>query len=294
MVKVALVNADGNAQVGRGRGPEDPGAVRDHGRDRAAWPGQEGEWQASAVVYETDAATPRLAASGGFSVAPSALRLIGVSLRQDEPLAVGARPRFEVWVENVGPDELPIDDLILQGRRPDGGAWRTALGRGRVLGPGSVTVLRLGADLPVQQVGEWQVTEVSYRRDARDFAFAHPHDAFMVDGPQLAAEELEVTPGDEGLNVRLRLRNVGNAAAEPQEIELWGWQPGDQEPFTVWQTLDEALAPGVAADLQFQVPTASAGTWRVVSAGYWRDGDHYTLPLPQQPAIPVGRAEAGS
>jgi hypothetical protein len=87
---------------------------------------------------------------------------------------------------------------------------------------------------------------------------------------------------------------VGTATADPQEIEVWGWQPGDERPFTVRQALTASLEPGASTTLEFQVPTAgSAGLWGVVGAGYWRDGDYYTVPLPQQPAVTVAAETSG-
>jgi hypothetical protein len=157
-----------------------------------------------------------------------------------------------------------------------------------------VRAVRLGADLPISRwaAGAWSRSAI--RRGENTFAFAHPYDEFTVEGPQLAAESLAVTPGAEGLRIELGRDNVGTATADPQEIEVWGWQPGDERPFTVRQALTASLEPGASTTLEFQVPTAgSAGLWRVVGAGYWRDGDYYTVPLPQQPAVTVAAETSG-
>ena len=288
MVQLSMVRSDGTAQVAEARGPWTLPPRETTPVTMQAWPGQEGDWQVGAVSYETDDATPRIAADGEFRVAASTLHLIGVSLGQDHGLAIGERPRFEVWLQNEGTDALETDDLILSGRRPDGGTWRTALGREWALAPGAVRVVRMGADLPVQQVGNWSVEQVSYRRGDNTFAFARPDDAFTVDGPELAAEDLAVTVDSEGLHIGLTLRNAGTEAADPREIEVWGWRPGGEAPFDARQVLTDPLAPGDVAALDFEVPTeGDAGLWRVVAAGYWRDGDYYTVPLPQQPAVDV-------
>lgn len=252
----------------------------------AAHPPSAGIWYVGRLTYRTEQGVMGTPARGELEVRPSPLRQVGLGVGGGA-LAVGDLLRLYVWVENEGQHELQLEELFVDGVRPDGVRWRARNAEPLRLAPGEVRRILVESDARLHLAGAWTLERLGYVQDGREHLFATLQRELAVHGPQLAVEKVELFPSTNRAHVFVQVRNVGTALAEPEAIELWGWKPGG-ESFGERLHQIAPLEVGQAALLQFDIPLGSAeGLWTLVEAGYWLGGAYYRMALPTQPAVAV-------
>jgi hypothetical protein len=291
-IQVSLYDPAGNALVAEAQGTWTvegkavcPVAVR-------VQPNMPGTWRIGRVTCQAGETSYALAAEGALTVSPSALRLVGISSQPS--FAVGDRLTFEAWIENTGESDLVIDDLHFQGVRPDGVPWGASTGRAGVVPGRGVTRFLLHSSTVPMNVGFWKITRVGYEREKRLLFFGQADESFTVLGPELRIDRVAAYAGRGKLNVFLTITNVGTRVAAPDAIEVWGWKPDGEHPFSMRNDKAPVLAPGKSALVRLGAPLApDEGLWRLVEAGYWTHGDFYPMELPEQPAVAVDQPTQG-
>jgi hypothetical protein len=251
-------------------------------------PPRAGEWAVGRITCGAGETAFGLSAAGTLVVEPSALRLVGI--RVPPEVSIGERIGLEAWVENSGDDPLHVEGLEVWGLQPDGLPWTAATDSGGAIDPGEVRCFTLEGVTVPERVGAWQITHVGYRDahvgPAEDaLLFAAAGQSFHVVGPELRAESLNTTLEAGILRIALQLVNVGTETAVADRVEVWGWKPDGEEAFTLEAPV-EALAPGESVRVRLEAPLGTEeGLWRLVEAGYWRDGTYMRVRLPEQPTV---------
>jgi hypothetical protein len=251
-----------------------------------AWPNVAGTWEVSRVTCIGDGVSTSVPTSASWVVDPSPLRLVGV--RVPSALMVGERVALEAWVENTSADELWVDDIYVEGTRPDDFNWMASSGQGQSIPAGQVVRLALQSSTFPQHVGSWEMGRIAFGQGDHLFSFAEVQESFVVLGPQLVVDDIVASAGEEMLNIFLLLRNQGTEVAAPESIEVWGWQPEGEQAFSVSTDQPLTLDPGEAALIRLDVPLEHrAGSWRLVEAGYWSQSTWLRMSLPAYPTILV-------
>lgn len=294
-LQVSLTAPDGAHAVARAEGEWLLDAKVETEITVSALPSSAGEWTVGRVTCGAGEVAFGLPGEGAFLVEPSPLRLIGVSA--PPVVRVGERIALEAWVENGGDEELQIDELEVRGMQPNGLSWSAITERGGTIRTGEARRFELRGVTVPERVGEWRIEQVGYRddriaSDGRSLLFGASGQSFDVVGPELRAEGLGTSVDGDVLNVTLMLQNVGTETAVMDRVEVWGWKPGGEEPFTLEQTIDP-VAPSEFALVQMEAPLdGDEGLWRFVEAGYWVDGTYVRVRLPEQPTVALTGNEA--
>ncbi len=249
-------------------------------------PNLAGTWRIGQVTCQTEETTFGLAADGAFTVAPSAIRLVGVV--SPPTVDVGGRIALEVWIENRGDRDLVLDDVRVEGIQPDSVPWSASVGRKVVASAGGLTHLLLVSSTVPQRAGEWRIDRMGLEQDDHLFFFAQLDQGFAVVGPELVIDRLGAYVSPEALDVFLIIANVGTRTASPDSVEAWGWKPDPQHCFTLANREITPLAPGESALIQLHThPAETKGTLKLVEVGYWIRGHYYRMSLPGQPSLAV-------
>jgi murein DD-endopeptidase MepM/ murein hydrolase activator NlpD len=250
-------------------------------------PNLAGRWRIAHLIYTTGSASHRLAASGELSVEPLPL-VISDTIVESRSLSVGDPITFEVALRNDGERDIVFDDLIIRGARPDETLWDASYGQPGIVPAQETALFQLTSTIVPQSVGLWRTLQMGLSVDGHILWFAQFDDSFAVSGPQLHVDQAEVYPSDRSLTVVLKLTNVGTHVAMPDAVEVWGWQPDGNTPFTASQPRLAPLGPGATAIVLLTIPLDGMhDQWRLVEAGHWTAGAYYRMPLPHQPGISV-------
>ena len=247
-----------------------------------AYPNMAGEWHIKSVWCQTDGATLSFPVEATFQVQSPPLKVLALST--PETLMVGERLAMEVELQNQGETDLPLDNLQLEGTRPDGGAWQASADEEGTLPAGGTWRFQLQSATLPSTVGTWKITRLGYQRDGQTLFFAQPQIEFRVVGPELVAEQVAMYPSNNGWSVFLTVRNVGTDKATPDAIEIWGWKPDGESYFSARQEHIAPLAPGASAFLRLDVPwpqTDKPG--KLGEVGYWVGGNYYRIRGLEQP-----------
>jgi len=288
-IQVSFREASGRSLVAEGRGEWTFEGKQRHAVAVRARPDMAGDWCVERVTCQGDAQTFALAAEGGFVVTPSPLKLVGLSVAPQ--LQVGDAITLEAWIENTGESDQSVDELLVQGARPDHVAWSASSGRASVIPAGGVKRVALRSNTAPQAVGEWKTTQIAYRQAGRTLVLGQPEQSFIVSGPELVIRRIAVYPSHQRLSVLLVVTNVGTDAIAPDAIEAWGWKPDGEHDFAMKNTRISSLAPGQSALIQLGATLdGPAGLWRLIEVGYWSDGRYVRLPLDEQLSVMVGAA----
>lgn len=154
--------------------------------------------------------------------------------------------------------------------------------------PGEEITVPLTSTEVLQNTGIWFLKRLGYRQRGQTFFLAEYDQPLYVFGPELALGELEIYPSAGALNIFMTLRNVGTHPTEPGRLDVWGWKPDGETPFTATHFLPAPLPPGQAVRLRLSAPLdGQIGTWRIVEAGLWQRGNYLRLPLPERPAVRI-------
>ncbi|HHX66253.1 MAG TPA: peptidoglycan DD-metalloendopeptidase family protein [Chloroflexi bacterium] len=244
-----------------------------------------GEWRIQRVSYQVDDLVHSLSVEGLFRVDPSPLRALGVSMPTEE-ISVGDTIALTAWVENMSDEIIRVDDLAVGGLRPDGVPWTAHAGQMTELLPGRISAVNLSGAVIPQTVGEWDIRWIGYRSGDDDLLFGRLNQSFAVVGPELRAARMDVYASSHSIGILLHLINVGTAPVAPEAVEVWGWKANGEEHFSAIREDIASLAPGESTMLWIGVPIdPKEGTWRLVEAGHWTDGNYYRIPLSDPPTI---------
>jgi murein DD-endopeptidase MepM/ murein hydrolase activator NlpD len=293
-VQIAMRDEAGSTLLIEAQGMWLIGVQEDQQITVRAWPDMAGAWEVDRVTCIGDDISRSLPAQASWRVEPSPLRLVG--MRIPGAYAVGDRIACEVWVENTSANILGFDDIYVEGTRPDHATWVASSGYGQSIPAGGVVRLALQSSTLPQHVGSWQVNRVAFQMGGHRFTFAQAQESFVVLGPQLVVEEIFASPANEVLSIFLLLKNQGTDVASPESVEVWGWQPEEEQAFSVSSDQLTALDPGEAALIRLDVPLRGvAGSWRLAEAGYWNQGTFCRMFLPVRPTIlvPPSALDAG-
>jgi hypothetical protein len=251
--------------------------------DVSGLPTRAGLWQVSHVIYGGGGHSGRLEASGELWV--DSLPLVIEDLHMPErTLSVGDSISFEVTVHNEAQFDLSLDDLYVRGLQPDDTRWEAHLNEPLKLEAGRSRRLVLLSSVVPQRSGQWDALQIGFQRDGQTFHLADIEYAFDVSGPELRIDRVHTWYSSKGLIVLLNLVNVGTQVAEPDSIEVWGWQADGETPFVLARERVQPIAPGASSLVLLQRPVADLGEgWRLVEAGYWSSGAYYGLGLGPQP-----------
>jgi len=286
VVQVALLDPFGAQLLAEAQGEWPLGAKTAVSIALRAWPNLAGNWRVKRVTCQTQTATFTLDADGHLEVAPSPLKLVGVTC--SSTLDVGDPIALEAWVENSGDQDLALDDLQVGGGRPDGVSWSASVGHQVLVPAGSVRQIRLTSPTVPQKVGQWEINQIGFQRDGRLFLIARPLQAFAVVGPELVVDRLAAYTLPGALHLFLVVSNAGTRSAAPERLEAWGWKPDGEGCFTLIAPGVAPLAPGESALIQMVTEQDGAeGTWSLVEVGYWLQGQYHGMSLPDKPAILV-------
>jgi murein DD-endopeptidase MepM/ murein hydrolase activator NlpD len=249
-----------------------------------AYPSVSGTWRVGRVTVQAQGVVYGLAVTGSWFVAPSALKL--VDLLAPSELDAGGAIALEVTLENSAAVGLAFDDLVVKGLDPKQVPWTASLGSAGVIPGGATRLFILQSNSVPWRVGLWTITEIGYRQGAQTFSFASVDRSFAVHGPELIAEQLVLYAMPDRVNVFMRIINVGDQPVTPEAIELWVGDAEGEDARSLRQTQVGPLLPGQAAFIQLNAPlTWVRERWRLLGAGYWREGMFYWLELPAQPVV---------
>ncbi len=252
-----------------------------------------GDWYVGRVVYQADALSGGMPAKGKVTIAPPTLAIQEAAIVKPV-LYVGDRLSLQVRLANVGEEPASFEDFIAEGLRPNGLAWQASAREPFTLAPGQEITLTLRNNEILQEVGVWAVTRLGYRHKGQTFFFAAYEQRFYLFGPELSLEDIEVYPAAGVLSIFLTLRNIGTHPTSPGRLEIWGWKPDGETPFTAAYSLSAPLDPGEATRLRLSAPlNGQTGTWRIVEAGLWQRGFYLRLPLPERLAVRVAATQPG-
>lgn len=101
-----------------------------------AHPNLAGRWRVEQVTCQAEGASFGILADGALEVAPSAIKLVGVTCAPT--LEVGAPLVLEAWVENPGDQDLVLGDIRAGGIRPGGAPWSASVGHQVAVSAGGV------------------------------------------------------------------------------------------------------------------------------------------------------------
>lgn len=249
-----------------------------------AYPSVAGTWRVGRVTVQAQGVVYGLAATGSWFVAPSALKLVNLSL--PAVLDVGSTIAPEIVLENTANVGLAFDELVVRGLDPKRVPWTAVLGGAGVIPAEATRRFTLQSNTVPQRVGTWTITEIGYRQGGQMFYFAPLAHSFVVRGPELVVERLVVYASSAQVNVFMSVVNVGNQPAAPDAIELWAGDATGEDARSLRQERVVPLLPGQTAFLHLSAPLQWVeGRWRLLGAGYWREGMFYWLELPAQPVI---------
>ncbi|MFP3896082.1 MAG: hypothetical protein ACLFV5_04465 [Anaerolineales bacterium] len=244
-------------------------------------PSLPGAWAVQELVYMMDDQPHTIEAQGEMEVAPSALRLAQIDVPAQ--VGVGEEITLTVGIENKGERTFAFDDLVLAGERPDGERWTARAGLPGTLARDKERSFVLHSEVVPQSVGTWQGVYVGYNKEGSTFFFDETNCTFPVKGPEIRTDELRAYVSADVLRVFLQVSNVGTAPAQPDRLEIWGWKPDGERTFSAREEAPAPLPAGGVALFQFDVPLDDAeGAWQLAEAGYWMQGDYYTIPIPRQ------------
>ena len=287
-VQLSLQGPDGEALMAEAQGEWIIAGKALQAITISAQPNFPGLWQVDRVICQAEDNSYVLPAEGIFTVEPSELKLVGVSTRP--AFEVGERIELEVWVENCGDDDLAVDDLRVEGLQPNGLLWTASAGEARVIPPHSLNRFLLSSPTVPVSVGYWRITRVGYEQGKRLFYLTQMDDSFAVQGPELRIVRAAVYASPKSLDIFLIVTNTGTRLATLDALEVWGWKPGGQEPFSIKSTILRQLEPGRSTLIRLAQPIESeTGTWQLVEAGYWIRGEYYRLALPTQLTVEVAQ-----
>lgn len=256
-----------------------------------ARPPSAGAWFVGRVNWNSDQGATGVPARGQFVVGEAPLRLVGFAGPASTPV-VGERTAMTLWVENASDATIIIDDLVLEGIRPNGVPWQALSGEGDTLPPGRVRQFTVVSEAPLEMVGQWAIRTVSYVDDGTRLAFARLESEIDVYGPQLQVNAFSLYSSEEMALVLMQVQNVGTEDAPVDALEVWGWKPNGQS-FSARLSGVAPIPAGQCALVQIAVPIeAVEGTWRFVEAGYWLRGGYLSMALPGQPALAVAAGVA--
>jgi len=237
------------------------------------------------LVYRADTLSGGVPAKGQLQVQPPALEVEQL-LVPHPVLYTGDRLDITARLRNIGAREWACDDLVVEGKRPDGVSWQAAVGHAVTLQAGQATELTFHNRSVLQTAGVWRIERLGYRRGEEVFFFQQLDRAFYLFGPQLEAEQVENYYSENTWRLFVTLRNEGTHVAHPDLIEVWGWRPDGETIFVAKAPKPQPIAAGEAALVRFDIPLeASEGEWRLVEAGCWQQGTYYRIRLPKPAAL---------
>ncbi len=248
------------------------------------YPSVAGTWRAGRVTVQAQGLVYGLVATGTWFVAPSALKL--TQFAAPSVLEVGGTIALEITLENTAGTGLAFDDLVVKGLDPKRVPWAAALGGAGVIPAGATRRFVLQSNSVPQRVGTWTITEIGYRQGEQMFYFASLGASFAVRGPELVVERLVIYASAAQVDIFMSIVNVGDQAATVEAIELWAGDAEGEDARSLRQERVAPLLPGQAAFIHLNAPLQwERGRWRLLGAGYWREGMFYWLELPQRPVI---------
>jgi len=224
-------------------------------------------------------------AKGQLEVQPPALEVEQLVVRYPV-LYTGDTLDLTVKLRNAGERQWSCDDLVVEGKRPDGISWRATAGGAGGLGLGQTAELTLPNHAALQTAGVWRIERLGYRLGDEVFFFRQLEQAFYLFGPQLEAEQVESYYSENGWHLFVTLRNEGTHVARPERIEVWGWRADGETTFVAKASRPRPIAAGEADLIRFDIPLDDdEGAWRLVEAGYWQQGVYYRIRLPKPAAL---------
>ncbi|MHB1318639.1 MAG: M23 family metallopeptidase, partial [Anaerolineae bacterium] len=245
-----------------------------------------GSWFVGRVSWNSDQGAAGVPARGQFEVGEAPLQLLGFAGPSSVPL-VGERTAMTMWVENASDASIVVEDLVLEGLRPDGARWQALSGGPTTLLPAQVEQFVVVSEAPLQMVGQWSIRTLSYVYEGARLVFARLEGEMDVYGPQLEVSAFSLYSSEEMALVLMQVQNAGTEVASVDALEVWGWKPNG-ESFSARLTEVAPIQAGQSALVQIAVPIdAVEGTWRFVEAGSWLRGVYRSMALPGQPALAV-------
>jgi len=250
-----------------------------------------GTWNIEGVSVSTAAGVEALPTEGSFQVGRPPVSLVGL----DVPLhcALGEPFHIEAWLESGSPEAMVLDGLQVSGVTRRGEEWKASAGRPIYLPAGEVRAVTLQGVVMPYTSGEWTAREVSFAVNGARHVLGRVRERFVMDGPDLVIEEVNVraTPG--GPQVTLVVTNTGTREAAPDRIVLWRASEQDGNlTLDVDGALLGTLAPGHPRTLSLppDTPGLEAGD-ELLDAGYWAGGRYYPIRLLHQAPVSVDTPE---
>lgn len=247
-----------------------------------------GDWYVGRLVYRADTLSGGMPAKGRLQVQPPALEVEQLGVPHPV-LYAGDALGLTAQLRNAGEREWACDDLVVEGKRPDGVSWQATVGSPVTLKAGQSAKVAFHNRTALQTVGVWHIERLGYRLGDEVFYFQQLEQVFYLFGQQLEAEQVKSYYSEKAWHLFVTLRNEGTHSARPELIEVWGWQPDGETVFEAKAHRVQPIAAGEAILIRFDISLDGVqGAWRLVEAGYWEQGTYYRIRLPRLAAHTAG------
>ncbi|MHB9033522.1 MAG: M23 family metallopeptidase [Anaerolineae bacterium] len=239
-------------------------------------PTMPGWWHITQVSVINSTNLWRLPTDLSFIVANPGIEVIGIT--GDSFAQVGEQPEFEVWLANHTDTNQFLDHISLFGSRPDHSSWNSVTTESIYIPAHQVVCLYLNTAV-LSQSGEWRLTRITFESARNTMTLGVLEHSIVVDGPQLVIKNVGVRQNG---RIYLTLLNIGTAVADTDWFEVLVLDTANGSVHSVVARQVPQLAPDDSATIVLPLPPNSLlSDLKLVSAGYWLNGQYYPVKLEQ-------------